>query len=214
MLRQDATAEYIVLGTLILAIVGGSFLFSGRIAAQWAKYQASRCLVRYSLSEAIDWLNWGNRLAADGVADVLRVKAYRQLNRDSELYSATLQNARRHGAVAAKIDQESRLQAIEAGEWEGPGEQVLNELIAAGQSPHDICTAFVFGFLHRQDVESARRVLDAWGQDYPNEPHVAYIRGDILEIPWRQRSGRIGIPHGVKFRRAARTGFDCVSEVV
>lgn len=173
---------------LLAVVVVGAFWFGPRIAARWTRFLASRCLEQRLPSASLEWVEWSQWLAPhDGEADLLRAKAYRQLNRDSDLYLEALDTARQKGASSASIEREERLHAIELGESEARGQQELIELIAAGESPHDVCTAFVFGYLHRQDLENAKRVLEAWEQDYPGDSRVSYVRG----VLWRSAGDNV-----------------------
>jgi tetratricopeptide (TPR) repeat protein len=182
--RRPGRRKVVVL--TISAIAAACLLwFAPAIAAHWTRMQASRLLKQHSPSEALHWLAWCDRFAPQqrksGEADLLRATAFRQLNRNTDFYFEALEAGRRNGASSARLERETRLQSIESGKSEARVEQELMELITAGESAHDVCTAFIFGYLHRQDLESARRVLEAWQRDYPGDAHIAYVRG----IVWR-----------------------------
>lgn len=171
---QPAVVIWTLVGVTVLCLLW----FARGVVASWARVQASRCLEQHSASAALERLDWYGWLAPDdGRADLLRATAFRHLKRDEHVYFAVLESARRKGVPRAEIEREARLYAIESGTLGERADRELMELIEVGESPHDVCQAFVFGYLHRQDPENARRVLDAWAADFPGEPHVAYVRG-------------------------------------
>ena len=137
---------------------------------------ASRRLRIGAVSTAQQWLAWSAWFdPSEGRTDLMQAACFRQ-RYEQDRWNEALQSAQRQGAPAEQIRQERQLGLIQAGRMDEK-ENELSALVEAGVSPHDVCAAFVHGYLARQDPTRAKIVLDAWAADHPNQAHVAYMRG-------------------------------------
>ena len=161
---------------VILAIVA-LFLFGRGTLALCARQMAAREMKVGAISAAQQWLAWSGWFdSGDGNTELMQAACFRHL-KQVDHYVNALESAKRKGAPATRIQQEMRLGLIEAGKLEEGAENQIGALIEAGLSPHEVARAYVCGFLVRDEPEEAKKVLDAWAADCPEEASVAYIRG-------------------------------------
>jgi mono/diheme cytochrome c family protein len=164
-----------IIAILVLIVLG-----RGAVASRFQR-MAARELDRGAISAAQRWLAWSDWISpGDGQVHLLMAKCFRQLKQDDRFLKA-LETAKKDGSLAAPIRQELRLREIQAGQVGAGAENELLDLVEAGVSPHDASAVFVYGYLYRQEPEKAKRVLDAWAADFPDEAKVAYMQG----IYWR-----------------------------
>jgi tetratricopeptide (TPR) repeat protein len=169
-------AALIAFGVAI-ALLAAVLLLGGGARAWWARRAAARQLRAGAVSSAQDWLAWSAEFRPeDGRADLLRAACFRAL-RQGDAFLGALRSAEENGAPPELIQREAKLAQISSGELPQDPETQLAAMIRAGASPHDVCTAFVYGFLYRKEPERAKKVLDAWGTDFPDDTAVAYMRG-------------------------------------
>jgi cytochrome c/tetratricopeptide (TPR) repeat protein len=159
---------------LLLAAV---LLLRGGARAWWARRAAARQLRAGAVSAAQDWLAWlAEFRPEDGRADLIRAACFRAL-RQGDRFAEAMRSAEENGAPPELIQRETKLAQIQSGQLPEDSEIQLAAMIHAGASPHEVCTAFVYGFLYRKEPERAKKVLDAWGTDFPEDAAVAYMRG-------------------------------------
>jgi len=162
-------------GAAVVSIVA-LLLFGRSILSWWARQMALRRMNAGTISEAQQWLARSARFDADdGKTELMKAACFRRLYRQ-EGWSKALESAERKGASAARIRQERKLGLIQSGEF-GEEANELVTLLEGGVSQHEVCAAFVHGYLARGDPQNAKLVLDAWAADYPEGVHVAYMRG-------------------------------------
>lgn len=148
--------------------------------AWWAGRAAARELRVGAVGAAQDWLAWLGRFRPeDGRADLLRAACFRSL-RQADRFARALRSAEEHGAPPELIEREVKLAEIQSGGLPEDPELQLAAMIDAGAPPHDVYTAFVYGFLYRGETERAKKVLDAWATDSPGDANVACMRGVYL----------------------------------
>jgi mono/diheme cytochrome c family protein len=147
---------------------------------------AARELERGAVTAAQSWLCWSAWLApGDGRTDLIRAACFRRMQ-DVDSYARALESARKKGVPASQLEQEVQLGRILAGGLPVDDSGQIARLLEAGLPPNEVALAFVCGFLNRDEPEEARRVLDAWAADRPDEADVAYARGiywDYLSEP-------------------------------
>lgn len=162
-------------GAAVVSIV--ALLLFGRSALSWwARQMALRRMNGGAISEAQQWLARSARFdPSDGKTELMKAACLRRLYRQDG-WSEALESAERKGASAAQIRQERKLSLIQSGEL-GEEANELVTLLEGGVSQHEVCAAFVHGYLARGDPKNANMVLDAWAADYPEGLHVAYMRG-------------------------------------
>lgn len=171
--RQKA----VLLATGLLLVAAVVLIFAPRAAAWYARRRAAADLADGAITSARQWLGWAAWFnPADGRADLLEAGCFRQLNQVNE-FLAALEAARQKGAPAAAVDLQMRLAQVQAGRINPGAEDEILAMIEAGLPPRDVLSAFVYGFLVRGEGGEAREILDAWAADFPDEPHVSYMRG-------------------------------------
>jgi tetratricopeptide (TPR) repeat protein len=165
-------------GAVLLALL---VLFRGSAQAWWARRAATSELRAGAVSAAQGWLAWLARFRPeDGRADVIRAACFRSL-RQGDRFAAAMRSAKQNKAPPELIEREVKLAQIQSGQLPEDPERQLAAMIEAGASPHDVCTAFVYGFLYRKQSERAKKVLDAWATDFPEHPAAGYMQG----VYWR-----------------------------
>lgn len=164
-----------------LSLIVLLILFGRAIPAWYARQAAIRELQIGAVTGAQAWLSWSAWLdPGEGRTDLVEAACFRHLQ-VVDRFDQALESARRKGAPAALIERELKLGLIRAGGLESDDAGEIGPLIEAGLPPNEVAAAFVFGFLIRGEPEQARRILDAWGADRPDEAVVAYMRGVYWE---------------------------------
>jgi mono/diheme cytochrome c family protein/predicted Zn-dependent protease len=151
------------------------------VQAWWARRAAVRLLQQGAVSVSQDWLEWSARFTPkDGRADLIRAACFRCQHQE-ERFAEAIRSAEENGAPAELIEREAELARLQSGELPANAAAQMATMIESGASRQDVCAAFVYGFLTNKEPQRARKVLDAWAGDYPDEAAEAYMRG----IFWR-----------------------------
>ncbi len=175
--RLGRVKRVVIACIAILMLLAGLLLFGKSVLAWWARRMATAQLRAGAVGAAQQWLAWSARFyPEDGRADLIRAACFRLLRQTDSLTEA-LRAAKKHGAPANWIDREAKLERIQSGQLPEDPEIELALMIQDGVPPADVCMAFVSGFLAQERPESAKKVLDAWAREYPNDPAVGYMRG-------------------------------------
>lgn len=160
---------------LVVAIT--ALMFGPKALAVLARHMASREMAAWAIGSAQQWLTRAASLnPSDGTTDLMRAVCFRRLDQMDD-WSAALQAAKRKGAPATQTQLETEIGFIQSGRFGENEELRLGALIEEGGSTHDVAAAFVHGFLVRGEYGKANMLLQDWGENYPNEAHVAYMRG-------------------------------------
>jgi len=186
MTEPDASWRRVVIpGVAVLTVVALLF-FGGGILAWWARQMGARRMNVGAVSAAEHWLAWSVWFdPSDGETDLMQAACFRRL-RQERRFGKALESAERKGASPMRIKQEVELGLIESGALHEGVEDRLIALGEGGVSPHDAATAVVYGFIAREKPDRAKKILDAWAADFPEEPRVAYMRG----VYWRSLGGQ------------------------
>ena len=184
--RQGRLMTWVAVGLSVLAL-----LFLGRgWAGSCSRYMAERAMNRFTFSQAFIWLQRAEWIHPhDGRTALLRARCYRQLNQ-WDRHDEFLTLARTLGAPAHDVRNEAELSKIQLGDFTDGAEGKLREFHEAGMSPHDVNSAFILGYIVRQDTQGARTLLAAWNADYPGHPQVLYMRGMLLNSAGDQEGAR------------------------
>ena len=153
----------------------------GRSAGGWiARSAAARDLDRLALSAAMRWLDRADQVQPRaGSTQLLRARCYRQLG-EWPAWERSIELAQRNGASSKAVQLEQELGKVQRGEMSPQVQDQFRELSESGLSPHDVATAFILGFLVRQDFPQGESLFKAWQADFPGLPHVLYVRGVML----------------------------------
>lgn len=171
----------IVVSSLLVLSILALLLFGRGILAWWSRQMAARQIDIGAISGAQEWLAWSAWLDPDnGETELMQAICFRHPPHEDR-WSEALQSAERKGAPASRIQQERILANIRSGRFREETEYQMDALIESGVSPRDVAAAFVHGYLVRKEPDNAKRVLDAWEADRPEQAHVAYMRG----VYWR-----------------------------
>lgn len=175
--RRGRRVALLVALVLVALMTVAALVVGPGLMALGARRMAARQLDAGAITAARQWLAWSAWLdPGNGSTDLIEATCLRHL-RELEGYAESLQSAGEKGAPAARVQQEVKLGHIQAGKMEEGVEDQLGRLIEAGVSPREAATAYVYGFLVRDNPEEAKRVLDAWAADSPDDPQLSYMRG-------------------------------------
>lgn len=116
----------------------------------------------------------------DAELKFLLARAYRRSGRFDEMFTL-LKSAGLLGFPPDKLQRESTLAMAQAGRMSEAVPELERMLLNPGDDGPDICEAFVTGYFHLFQIEPARRLLDAWERDYPQDGQPHYYRGKLLE---------------------------------
>jgi tetratricopeptide (TPR) repeat protein len=166
--------------TLLLAVVALA-LFARTSYSLWARQVAARRLRIGAISDARQYLRRAAWSAPDdGTIDMMLAFCFRQL-RQVDRWQDALRAAEEKGISAARIEREKELYRIQTGNWQEGAESQFAAFAAEGITAYDVPAAFVSGCLASGRNGLAQQILDAWSADYPNDAHVAYMRGKYWE---------------------------------
>ena len=166
--------------TLLLAVLALA-LFARPSYSLWARQAAARRLRIGAISDARQYLRRAAWSAPDdGTIDMMSAFCFRQL-RQVDRWRDALQAAEEKGISPARIERERELYRIQTGNWREGAESQFAAFAAQGVTAYDVPGAFVSGCLARGRSGLAQQILDAWSADYPNDAHVAYMRGKYWE---------------------------------
>lgn len=166
----------LIAGTCAVVLFAALFLFGGDLIAWWARWVAAGQLRAGAVSAAQEWLAWSARFRPkDGRADLIRAACFRFL-RQPDAVAGALRAAQEHGAPADLIEREAKLAEIQSGMLPEHPEIELALMIDAGVPFRDACTVFVYGYICCQQPEPAKKVLDTWAGQFPEDPAVGYLR--------------------------------------
>lgn len=149
--------------------------------AYFTNHFARNAVLQLDQQSAEWWLGWSQWLTSNN-ADT-RLMLARLARRRGDLATMTdhLRDARSLAENDARISrefaladaQQSKLAAIEP---------MLNRwLLQQDADSAEICDAYVNGLVAASRFEMAERVLDAWQNDFPDDPRPHYRRGRMLQ---------------------------------
>ncbi len=110
----------------------------------------------------------------------LAARLDRKLGR-MEAFADSLELAAKSGVAPAKIQLESLLAVAQSGRMDVIEAQLGMLLINHNDEASEISEAFVLGSMMNYRFAEAKKVLDIWQADYPDDPQPHYLRGRILE---------------------------------
>lgn len=185
MLRQRKRAVIVALILLCLIAAGWALrplrvrYYLGQAQAALAERNTEAALVALEEAGRIDPQN--------GAAAFWTARALRRAGRLDQV-DAFLKRAERWGYSADKVRQERWLMLAQAGQVQQV-ERYLPALLAnAGEDGAEICEAFVNGYTLNLRFPAARRLLDAWQADFPQDPEPHFRQGFLWQATteWQQ----------------------------
>lgn len=117
---------------------------------------------------------------AVGETQFLRARLARHRGELAEM-DKHLQLAARNGFPADRMRREQSLAMAQTGQLDYALESKLNSWIAGGIETREVCSAYANGLAASSQFAEAYQVLEAWAQDFPQDPRPAFRRGRILE---------------------------------
>jgi tetratricopeptide (TPR) repeat protein len=144
-----------------------------------------------------------------GSAEVylLLARAHRRQG-NLERARAFLRQAEKSGGDTGRIQRETWLITAQAGDLHAVAEHLPELLASPGSDGPDICEAFVQGYFANLLIDEAFGMLDAWQQDYPDDPQAHWMEGYLsqaLALDDRAmaayRRGLQLAPHRIDMRR-------------
>lgn len=169
--RRFVVCVFGIAAIVVVLIIGP------RLVARWARHMASREMDAWAPSAAQEWLATAAWLdSGNGTTDFMQAVCYRRLDQMA-YWNEALQSAERKGLPSSQIRRETTLGFVRTGQFDKVGELRPEDLIETGASMHDVAASFVHGYLLKGERDKARTLLERWEAIYPNEAHVAYMRG-------------------------------------
>ena len=110
----------------------------------------------------------------------LQARLDRKLGRlDQFAQSITL--AQQAGVDPIKVQLEKLLATAQSGRMDEIEPRLGKLLVEHNEDSAEICEAFVLGCILNYRFAEAKKVLDAWQSDFPDDPQPHFLRGRILE---------------------------------
>jgi len=173
--ERSGPRRRVVLGVLLLLGAALTIGFAPVIGAKIAQQMASREMNVGALSAAKRWLAWSAWLRpGDYHSDLIMADCHRQLL-ETDGWIRSLEEAKRKGAPAERIQVESRLGRILSGEVGKDSEMEMEGLARQGAALQGVLAAFVRGYLAAQSRRMARVVLEAWTAQAPDDVNADYM---------------------------------------
>ncbi len=174
--RWGRRALLFIAGGIVLLVLAVLSL-GGNAQAWWARQAAIRLLEQGAVSDAEDWLTWSFRFKTDDArAEAIQARCFRYWQQEDR-FDEVLRSAKENGAPSQLIEREATLARVASGDVPEDAEAQLAAMIQSGSPSNDVYAAFVYGYLHLNDFEQAKRLLDQWAAAFPKEAHLAYIQG-------------------------------------
>jgi cytochrome c/tetratricopeptide (TPR) repeat protein len=169
---------------ILLLLAGVALLLFGRgMLASGARQLAARQMSAGAITRAEQWLTWSLWFhPGDGTTELMQAACCRCLQQEGGWIEA-VQAAQRKGAPPRKIQQEIDLGVVRTGRMRNGAEKQLAALIEAGATPREVATAFVYGYLRREEPKRAKAWLSAFAVESPGDAQVAYLGG----VYWRSQ---------------------------
>ena len=174
----------VLVSRILLAVAIIALFFLGRgILAGWARQIAVEQMNAGAITRAQQWLEWSRWLhAGDGTTELMRAACYRHL-KQADRWDEAVQSAKRKGAPPRQIQQEIDLGLIRTGTMRHGAESRFQAMIDAYTPPREVATAFVFGYLRREEPEMAKAWLSALAKASPGDAQVSFLQG----VYWRSQ---------------------------
>ncbi len=143
-------------------------------------HSASQSLSNRKPEDALEFIARLEQLKGpSGDSSFLAARAYRRLGRLNEAH-VRLQQAERLGVSTARVHRELRLGLAQSGQMSLAEPHLGELLLAPGENASEVCEAFVTGYVIQQRYEDARRLLDGWIADIPDDEQAWFFYGRIL----------------------------------
>jgi thioredoxin-like negative regulator of GroEL len=186
-----------------LALLGGAY----EAAIRSGLYRAEELLRTWQIAAAGDWLDVVDRCSNGRIETrLLQARVARHEGRVDDV-RANLIGARELGCPDERIRFEQSLTLA----YEGRMVDVEKQLpdLLAGDPEHlpEVCDAFVTGYLRQFRLEDARRLIEVWQRDYPEDSQPGFHSGCIFQFEMRLdeaatafESALAKAPHRVEIR--------------
>lgn len=162
----------------LLACFGGPWL------AIAPNFMARRAISQRAPEQAIDWVRWSERLAGPTPeSELLLARANRKLARWDAVHEH-LTRARALGASEVRTQREDWLARAQSGQLQEVEHRRNQMLLDPQGDTHEICEAYVRGYLVNRRFQEAVQLLESWSADYPENPQPHYLLG----ITYAERS--------------------------
>lgn len=166
--------------TRIAIVLVGSGLIALCVWMGW-QWSARSLLEQGRLGEAEVTLQRLRRFVPwDESAWQLLAQSYRRRNALTDWTSLTEAWSRwRPGSIL--LGRERELMRAHSGALEPDTQAQLNRLLTAGADANDVAEAFFRGYLARQDLIQAQRILDAWNLELGREPDARFYAAILAQ---------------------------------
>ncbi len=169
---------WVLIGCLLLLVA--AVWLSGALAVL-PRAMASSALEQRDYPGAWRWLAIAGRLSSRDPANALLAARVARCQRDGERLKQELAVAKHWGADPAAVRREQLLALAQSGQLEGIEAELVASLPAAGKEAAEISEAYANGLAKLARFEDALSVLEAWRQDFPDDPRPEYQQGRIVE---------------------------------
>jgi tetratricopeptide (TPR) repeat protein len=149
------------------------------LGVQYDVYRARIALQRFRTDSALEWLKAAQKWEPDNAETHFLVARVCRRKGQFDDMEEHLEEARRLGFPAARLERERRLAVAQTGRVHEVQRYLPGMLTAPDDDGPEICASYVSGFCLSFDFGSATPLLDAWSADYPDEPEPHFRRGNL-----------------------------------
>ncbi len=163
---------------LAAACIVGMVLWAGR---EWSLRCSAAAIATRDYPTAMAWLSracWMGPSTAR--SRFLQARIDRKLGRFDQ-FARSLEFAKKAGFDSRKIELEQLLAVAQTGNLGLLESRFGKLLVDQNDQAAEICEAFVLGCMQNYRFPEARKILDVWQADYPEDPEPHYLRGRLLE---------------------------------
>ena len=178
--RQSVSRTRMLSLVAVFVVLASVFLWRGG-PAQITNHLAARAIARHDLEAAKSWLQWSQQFSARDAERLLLAARIARREGDMPQMSRNLARASMWGGSADRVERERVLGRAQAGELDGIEPQINRWLTRGGHEAAEISNAYANGLAANSRFEAALRVLNAWHQDFPQDPQPLFRIGRIQE---------------------------------
>lgn len=173
---EPSESSMLTKGIVVLVILG---LLAFWLRADWQNGCASEAIKNRDFENAEWWIGWSEFVHPGNLeAEFLKARILR-LQGDFQASMDQLEVAKDAGLDPKRAERERTLALAYLGQVNQVQDQLGDLLQNPGDDAHEICEAFVMGYITTRTFRQAETIADAWAKDFPEDAQPHYYVGVI-----------------------------------